>query len=405
MRVGFALEYSLGHVTHAENLKRALLRHDGRRSIAPTYVDLPFLKTPVGRWANLPGVRSNWSVRASLGAYLGLRHRVAAKQLDALMFHTQVTSLFSAGLMRRVPSVISLDATPLQIDSLGAHYGHQPGGARAESLKRQWNMRAFEAAQALITWSEWAKASLVADYGVPAQKVTVIPPGVNTELWGAAADAARATSERTSECVHLLFVGGDFARKGGDDLLEAWRRLPESVRKRARLHIVTRATPEQLRLYHEDFIEGIEFHRGLEPNSGALLRLYAQADGFVFPTRADCLPLAALEAMAAGLPVITTAVGALPEAVRDGETGLIVPVSDAAPLADAMQRMIGDSDLRRRLSGAAREAARRRYDAATNAQRLLEVIQGVGTGTRAGAVRREAASPVWSAAEGIAARP
>ena len=93
MRTAFALEYSLGHTTHAENLKRSLA---GERGVQPVFVDLPFHHTP-GAWAKLPGVRSNWSLRASLGAYLALRPQ--ARDLDAAFFHSQVTSLLCAGMM------------------------------------------------------------------------------------------------------------------------------------------------------------------------------------------------------------------------------------------------------------------------------------------------------------------
>ena len=71
LKLGFILELSLGHTTHAQNLKRAL---EASPDILPTYVDLPFHDMP-GAWARLPGIRSNWSLRASLGAYLALRSR------------------------------------------------------------------------------------------------------------------------------------------------------------------------------------------------------------------------------------------------------------------------------------------------------------------------------------------
>ena len=62
--------------------------------------------------------------------------------------------------MRQVPSVVSLDATPLQYDALGAQYGHAPSGSgRVEALKKRLNQRAFAAAQHLVTWSQWAKNS------------------------------------------------------------------------------------------------------------------------------------------------------------------------------------------------------------------------------------------------------
>ncbi len=359
LRLGFALEYSLGHTTHAQNLKRTL---ESRPDILPTYVDLPFHDTP-GAWAKLPGIRSNWSLRASLGAYLALRPQ--AKSLQAVLFHTQVTSLFSAGLMRRLPAIISLDATPLQYDALGAYYGHSASGnPRVEAFKKRLNVRAFQAARHLVTWSQWTKESLIADYGVPAEKITVIPPGIDTAQW----DFPR-TFARNSQKLHLLFVGGDFARKGGDVLLAAFQQLCPSLN--AVLHLVTNA-PEA-----EEDQPNICVYRNVGPNSEKLLQLFRQADLFVFPTRADCLPLAIMEAMASGLPIITTRVGALPEAIVEGETGLVVPPDDPIALAGAITKLAADPDLRLHLGCQAREMALQRFDATTNYRRLLDVVASV----------------------------
>ncbi len=355
MRLGFALEYSLGHTTHAQNLKRVLETHSG---VAPTYVDLPYAGM-TGTWTRLPGVRSNWSVRASLGAWLGLRRE--ARHLDGALYHTQVTSLFSAGLMRRVPSVISLDATPVQYDALGAFYGHTPSAnARLEALKKRLNQRAFGAARHLVTWSEWAKASLVADYGVAPEKISVIPPGISTSLW------RRPRTARAPGPVRLLFVGADFPRKGGDTLLEAFRLLPPNL---AHLTIVTKTqeigdNPANVTVRHD-----------VAPNSEALLKLYADADLFVFPTRGDCLPLAVMEALTSGLPVVTTTVGALPEAVTHGETGWIVPPNDAPALAAALGALAGDAALRQQLSVQAAAVGLERFDADTNYGRLIQTVQ------------------------------
>lgn len=359
LRLGFALEYSLGHTTHAQNLKRTL---ETRSDILPSYVDLPYHDTP-GAWAKLPGIRSNWSLRASLGAYLALRSQT--KTLQALLFHTQVTSLFSAGLMKKIPSVISLDATPLQYDSLGKFYGHTPSSdSHIEALKKRLNVRALTAARHLVTWSNWTKSSLVADYGMPAEKITVIPPGIDTAQWSFPRNIAR-----TDARLHLLFVGGDFTRKGGDVLLKAFRSLPAFVN--AELHLVTNAHEVEEGEPH------IHVYRNVAPNSEKLLNLFRQADIFVFPTRADCLPLAIMEAMAAGLPIITTLVGALPEAVISGETGLVVPPDDPPALANAIRLLAADPDLRMQLGDRAREMALDRFDATTNYLRLLDVVKSV----------------------------
>jgi glycosyltransferase involved in cell wall biosynthesis len=375
--IGFALEYSLGHVTHAENLKRALADDGGVR---PTYVDLPFDGggAITGGWTRLPGVRSNWSLRASIGAYRALRG--GAKGLDALFFHTQVTSLLSAGLMRRTPSVVSLDATPIQFDALGSHYGHATSGSSAvEDLKKRLNRRALAAAKEIVAWSEWAKRSLVADYGVPAENVVVIPPGIDAARWDLSARrAARVERSDRGEPVNILFVGADFKRKGGDTLLEAFRSLPRTgpAAVRAHLHIVTKT--ENL---GDDVENGadprVTVYRGLTPNAECLRALYADADLFAFPTRADCLPLAVMEALAAGLPVVTTDVAALPEAVTHDVNGWIVPADDRAALTAALTRLSADPDLRRRLADAARVTGRERFDAATNYRRLVETVKRI----------------------------
>ncbi|MGC4042953.1 MAG: glycosyltransferase family 4 protein [Armatimonas sp.] len=316
-RVGFALEYALGHITHAENLKGAL-----PQNITPHYVEIPYTVLPQLK---------NWSLRASLYAWRNLR---AAGPLDGLFYHTQITTLFAASLLRRTPGVVSLDATPLQMDILGAAYGHYAGSSCTESLKKRLLIRTLSAAKRIVTWSQWTKDSLVTDYTQPEEKIVVIPPGVSlttpssTQTWERGAGGVRETPR-------CLFVGGDFARKGGDELLAAWKNLLPD----ARLDIVTQSDIQT------DLL-GVIVHRGIKPNSPELKALFARADIFVFPTRADCLPLAVLEAAAAGLPVITTGVGALPEAVIDGQTGRIVPVGDAVALANALRELLSDSELR-----------------------------------------------------------
>lgn len=366
MHIGFALEYSLGHTTHAQNLKQALTNGAGSvAGIQPAFVDLPY-EGMRGAWTQLPLIRSNWSVRASLGAYLGLRP--LARRLRGALFHTQVTSLFSAGFMGTVPSVVSLDATPIQYDAQGAFYGHQVSqNARLEALKKRMNQRAFAAAKRLVTWSQWAKDSLVTDYGVPAEKIIVIPPGIEVSRWNFA-----RSEKKTSSPVHLLFVGGDFARKGGETLLTAFHNLPVDIKSRTHLHIVTK-TPG-LDTQNQ---KNISVYYGVAPNSETLMSLFAQADIFVFPTRGDCLPLAILEALASGLPIITTAIGAVPEAVTHGKTGWIVPPNDAPALAEAISQFVGDAALRREMGLTAKEVACERFDAEKNYAALLGVISEI----------------------------
>ena len=89
----------------------------------------------------------------------------------------------------------------------------------------------------------------------------------------------------------------------------------------------------------------------------AVRERYARATVFALPSRREALSVAILEAMAAGVPVVTTAVGGSPEIVRDGESGLLVPPDDPVSLAGALERALGDPALRARLAEAGRRVA------------------------------------------------
>jgi glycosyltransferase involved in cell wall biosynthesis len=90
--------------------------------------------------------------------------------------------------------------------------------------------------------------------------------------------------------------------------------------------------------------------------------LLALADVFVLSTRSEGLPLSILEAMAAGLPVVASAVGGVPELVVDGETGLLVPPDDVAALAAALERLVREPERRRRMGDAGRHRAEAHFD-------------------------------------------
>lgn len=83
---------------------------------------------------------------------------------------------------------------------------------------------------------------------------------------------------------------------------------------------------------------------------------------FVLSSRSEGLPLSILEAMAAGLPVIASDVGGVPELVADGETGFVVPVGDEDALREALRRLVADSKLRARMGAASRRRAQEHFD-------------------------------------------
>ena len=173
-KIGFIIEQALGHITHGQNLQKNILRDS---EIEP-YYGLPTNVTHklAGK---IPFYKSNWTLQAGWQARRSLAGFERQTHLDVLFFHTQVTAVFAQDWMRRVPSVVSLDATPEQFDSLGATYAHQRGPEWVEHQKWRLNRDCFRAARRLVTWSEWAKQGLVDRYEAPADKIEVIPPGVN----------------------------------------------------------------------------------------------------------------------------------------------------------------------------------------------------------------------------------
>jgi glycosyltransferase involved in cell wall biosynthesis len=87
----------------------------------------------------------------------------------------------------------------------------------------------------------------------------------------------------------------------------------------------------------------------------------AASDVFVLASRSEGMPVSVLEAMAAGLPVVASAVGGVPELALDGETALLVPPGDVGALTRALERLLGDADLRRRLGAAGRRRVLERF--------------------------------------------
>ena len=352
------MEQTLGHVTHFQNLKAAVGRQS---SIEASWLPIEF---GLSRFERIvPTYRSNWSVRAGLRARHQLSIELARHDLQAMFFHSQVTALFSTGLMRRIPSVVSLDATPLNYDAVGAAYGHRPAGEGwLDEKKRRMNRDVFHAAHAVVAWSDWARGSLVADYGVPRERITVLAPGASAAYFQIGAERMPAVAEATP--VRLLFVGGDFERKGGPLLLES---VAAARTQRAfELHVVTQwpVAPRP----------NVFVHNGIGPNSPELLRLFREADAFVLPSRGECLSLVLMEAAAAGLPILSSDVGGLREAAIAGENAVVVGANDAAGLRSGLERLVDDPSLRRRLGQASHSIARQKFDAGHNNQEILDLI-------------------------------
>jgi colanic acid/amylovoran biosynthesis glycosyltransferase len=161
-----------------------------------------------------------------------------------------------------------------------------------------------------------------------ARQVRVIPSGVDLP----------ASVGEEADPPEILFAGRLSPEKGVLELVEAARGLPLVV-----------AGDGPLR-------DRVPAARGWVPHD-ALELLYARAAVVACPSRREGFGVACAEAMAHGKPVVASAVGGLLDLVADGETGLLVPPGDVAALRAALERLLADPDLRRRLGAAGRERA------------------------------------------------
>src|SRR5678816_1550459 len=110
----------------------------------------------------------------------------------------------------------SSDGTPANKRNMRLDYGLGAQTRFAETAKRSVYRQVFKRAAGFVAWSNWTKASFVEDYGCREEDVAVIPPGIHMDEF--------APGDRTHALPRILFVGGDFARKGGDLLLDVFRK-------------------------------------------------------------------------------------------------------------------------------------------------------------------------------------
>lgn len=292
----------------------------------------------------------------------------AGERWDVIHFHTQAAAWGSLGRMRRTPCIVSIDVTQrlamLELPRGIARRDYAPNAAR--------DRRVFRAAAAIVATSRWAADDLAADLPECAGRVHVLPYPVPLEGF----DAAWANERRARPAdrpVELLFVGGDFGRKGGAELLAAWRQA--DFGGAARLTIVTESPLDEAALP-----AGVRVRRGVRAYTPEWFELWHDADVFALPTRGEAFGMVFQEAAAAGLPAIGTRLNAIPEIVADGETGLLVPPGDVDALAEALRALVSSPE-RRAAMGA---AARRRIEAAASVdrygERLAALIRSVAGG-------------------------
>jgi len=185
-----------------------------------------------------------------------------------------------------------------------------------------------------------------------------------------AVDVASAPRSRHDQATpRLIAVGRLKAPKDFLTLIRALAALPDQEYEA----LIVGDGPDRSEVKAEIQRLGLEDRVQLAGERSDVPELLAASDVFVLSSRSEGLPVSVLEAMAAELPVVASGVGGLAELVVDGETGILVPPGDEAALAEALGRLVEDSELRRRLGAAGRARAESSFDLSAFRRAHLEL--------------------------------
>ena len=280
-----------------------------------------------------------------------LFERPGVRHLHAHFCHGATTVTWLASLMTGVPFSFTAHAKDIYCESLN------PAGLLARKIR---------AARLVVTCTAANRAYLAAIAGDT--PVHCIYHGLNADFSRLIDEVAPAPPARRGSSLRILAVGRLVAKKGLDVLVDACAILAR------------RGVPLQLDIVGEqgeqaaDLAARVSRH-GLSGavtirgpmTQAALLEEYRNASVFCLPCRVaadgdrDGIPNVLMEAMACGLPVVTTPVSGIPELLQDEVNGLFVPPEDAAATADALQRLHVDALCAARLGAAARADVRSRF--------------------------------------------
>jgi len=253
--------------------------------------------------------------------------------------------------------------------------------AHGSDLHRDRHMLREKVAEAafVVPISDYNRKMILAECdGQFGDKIIVVHCGVDTQVFQPRPQ--RTPHGRNNGPLNLLCIGTLHEVKGQTYLIEACRLLHERGVD-FNCHFAGDG-PDLANLTKQAVQAGladrVHFHGRLTQEE--IARLLQIADVVVTPSvptsigRREGIPVVLMEAMSSGLPVVASGISGIPELVEDGQSGLLVPPRNAAALADALQKLSADEELRRRMGQVGREKVLREFNLHTNAASLAELF-------------------------------
>ncbi len=235
------------------------------------------------------------------------------------------------------------------------------GGTAVLGIYNRLDRMMLKRFNAIATVSDVVKDRLI-ECGIPANKIKTISNGIDVEAFAHAEPESRSSGTKIIGMVARLDL-----QKGFESLLLAVHKLLKTFQNFE--VIITGEGPDRAAI--EQMIDryGLSSCVNLEGQRSDMPNVYAAMDIFVLPSLNEGLPMTVLEAMAASRAVIATRVGAVPDVVQHGETGLLVAPGDLSGLRDALAQLLSAPDLSRRMGAQAHDWVSRNFTAEAMARK------------------------------------
>jgi glycosyltransferase involved in cell wall biosynthesis len=338
-----------------------------------------------GAQANAPSLMESPNEFVSAARELGLEVDIIPERFR---FDLRVIPSLRESIERRAPDIVlthhvkshflmKLSRLWQKYPWVAFHHGYTKTHLR-EHLYNRMDRLSLPTARRVITVCE-AFARELRKAGVAPERISVQHNSIEREQ-AASPDEVQALKTRfgiAEDEPIVLAIGRLSSEKAHIDLLAAFRLLltvnPES---KAKLIIVGDG-PERKRLEAATAEYGINGRVQFAGQISNVKPYYAAADVLVLPSHSEGSPYVLLEAMAAGLAIVATKVGGVPEMVEDEESALLVPPREAEMMAAAISRVLTDANLARKLTANASALISTRYSPETYVRSLVEIYRGV----------------------------
>ncbi len=368
--VAFVNENTLGHASYLVPFVRAIEERP-EWGIRPHLINATPLPPDLERRANFSvrGLRkwgldfhnARWRLTVSRHVRQEIQRLRERQKLDAIVINTQSVALDCQTLAGEMPVFVCLDAT---FEQLAASRWFAPNLPSRWFLPltlaplRRRERRLYRSADRLLPWSQSARHSLEHAYGIASEKISLMPPSI--------IPPPQVKARRPGAKPQILFIGGDFRRKGGPLLLKCYS---EHFADWAELHLVTQSEiPPQ---------PGVFVHRSVTAQSDAWRERWESADLFVFPSTLETFGIVLLEALAFGVPIISSQAGAARELLENGAAGILLPSLDESSVAAAIANVLEHPREALARSKIGRRLVDEHYSLAVNAARLAQLLNRI----------------------------